>query len=63
MENLDFEIIVKTALIKKKMRNLDIAKKLGLSESYVSDIIRGNRKANHHKRKICEILEIPFISN
>ena len=61
MNKQEFEIAVKTALIKNEKLNLSkLAKELGISAAYLSDIIRGNRKANFQKKKLCEILDIKF---
>lgn len=55
---MNFEIQVKSELIKQKKTISDLAKELNISVAYASDIIRENRKAEHHKEKICEILKI-----
>jgi cro protein len=60
MENLEFEISVKTALLKRRLRNTDLANMIGVSESYLSDILKGNRKAEHHRKKICEVLDLDY---
>ena len=49
------------AIISMKRKNLtlgDIAKKLDISTPYVSDIIKGNRKAEKYRNKIIKLLEI-----
>ena len=60
MRNLEFEISVKTALLKRRLRNTDLANMIGVSESYLSDILKGNRKAEHHRKKICEVLDLDY---
>ena len=50
MKSLDFEIAVKTALLKRGMKNQHLAKSVGVSESYLSDILKGNRKAEHYRK-------------
>jgi DNA-binding helix-turn-helix protein len=57
----EFEIAVKTALIKNEKLNLSkLAKKLGISAAYLSDVVRGNRKAEHYRKRICEILDLDY---
>ncbi|WP_262430841.1 helix-turn-helix domain-containing protein [Paratissierella segnis] len=49
------------AIISMKRKNMtlgDVAKKLNISIPYVSDIIKGNRKAEKYRSKIVELLEI-----
>ena len=60
MKNLNFEIAVKTALLKRGMKNQNLAKDVGVSESYLSDILKGNRKAEHYRKRICEILDLDY---
>lgn len=54
----NFEILVKSELIKKRTTITELAEQLGISIAYCSDVIRGNRKAQHIRKKMCEILEI-----
>lgn len=58
MDNQKFQIAVKTALIKKQMTSKALAEEIGISPAYLSDIIRGNRKAEDYRQKIKEILSI-----
>lgn len=59
MKNISkFEISVKTELLKKKLTLTALAKKLGISVAYCSDIVKGNRDAQHLRKQICEILDI-----
>ena len=59
MNKQEFEIAVKTALIKNEKLNLSkLAKELGISAAYLSDVVRGNRKAEHYRKRICEILDL-----
>lgn len=61
MNKQEFEIVIKTALIKNEKLNLSkLAKKLGISVAYLSDIVRGNRKAAHYRKRICEILDLDY---
>ena len=60
MSRVEFEIAVKTAMIRKSLNLSKTSKIMGISAAYLSDIIRGNRKANFQKKKLCEILDIKF---
>lgn len=61
MNKQEFEIAVKTALIKNEKLNLSkLAKELGISAAYLSDVVRGNRKAEHYRKRICEILDLDY---
>jgi len=55
---LDFEIAVKTEMIKKELTLKALAKEFGISTAYLSDIVKGNRKAEHIREKIKKRLEI-----
>ena len=54
----NFEILVKSELVKKRLTITELAQQIGISIPYCSDVIRGNRDAQHIRKKICEILEI-----
>lgn len=54
----NFELKVKSELIKKRLTMTELAQEIGISLPYCSDVIRGNRSAKHIKEKICEILKI-----
>jgi len=54
----EFEKAVRKALIDKDMKLTDLADHLGISLTYLYDILAGNRKAEHQKKKIIEILEL-----
>ena len=54
----EFEKAVRKALIDKDMKLTDLANYLGISLTYLYDILNGNRKAEHQKKKIIEILEL-----
>ena len=61
MNKQEFEIAVKTALIKNEKLNLSkLAKELGISAAYLSDVVRGNRKAEQYRKRICEILDLDY---
>lgn len=53
-----FEMNVKSELLKKRITITELAQQLGISVAYCSDIIRGNRNAQHLRKQICEILKI-----
>ena len=54
----EFEKAVRKALIDKDMKLTDLAEAIGISLTYLYDILAGNRKAEHQKKKIIEILEL-----
>lgn len=61
MNKQEFEIAVKIALIKNEKLNLSkLAKEPGISAAYLSDVVRGNRKAEHYRKRICEILDLDY---
>lgn len=56
MDAKQFHINVQTQLIMKDLTMKDVAVKLGISSSYLTDIVKGNRKAEKHKQRIAEYL-------
>jgi len=54
----EFKKAVRKALIDKDMKLTDLADAIGISLTYLYDILAGNRKAEHQKKKIIEILEL-----
>ena len=54
----EFEKAVRKALIDKEMKLTDLANAIGISLTYLYDILAGNRKAEHQKKKIIEILKL-----
>ena len=54
----EFKKAVRKALIDKDMKLTDLADYLGISLTSLYDILNGNRKAEHQKKKIIEILEL-----
>ena len=54
----EFEKAVRKALIDKDMKLTDLANHLGISLTYLYDILAGNRKAEHQKKKIIEVLNL-----
>lgn len=53
-----FEKAVRKKLIDRDMKLTDLANAIGISLTYLYDILNGNRKAEHQKKKIIEILEL-----
>lgn len=54
----DFEKAVRHALIDRNMSVTDLAGKLGISVSYMFEIIKGTRKAEQQKERIKQFLGI-----
>ena len=54
----EFEKTVRKTLIDRDMKLTDLAEAVGISLTYLYDILNGNRKAEHQKKKIIEILEL-----
>lgn len=54
----EFEKAVRKELIDRDMKLTDLADELGISMAYLYDILNGNRKAEHQKKKIVEILQL-----
>ena len=58
-EMTDYEQKIRIAMAKKGIRNYtDLAKQLGVSVSYISDIVHYNRKATDLRQRVNEYLEI-----
>ncbi|WP_082214857.1 helix-turn-helix domain-containing protein [Fusobacterium necrophorum] len=58
MKKIDFEMSVKKALRIKKISLSKMAKELGISKAYCSDLVRGNRVSEKRIRQIKKFLEI-----
>ena len=57
----DLSIKVRNELYRKKMKHAELAKLLGISGPYLSDILNGKRtgpKAQERIKQICTILNI-----
>lgn len=54
----EFGILAKIELLKHGMTQTELAKKLGISSAYLSDILRGTRKSSEVEKAICEVLGI-----
>lgn len=59
----DFGIEARAIMLRKNITMTALAKELGITVSYVSDIFRGNRNGNKYKKKIAEILEMELIES
>lgn len=55
----EFEKEVKKALIDKDMTMGDLAEILGITLSYMSDLIKGKRTNKEQIQKIRDVLDIP----
>ncbi|HGE6631128.1 TPA: helix-turn-helix domain-containing protein [Listeria monocytogenes] len=58
VEHQRFAVAVYAKLKAVNMKQSDLAKMLGISNPYLSDIINGNRDAEKVRKEIVEILEI-----
>ena len=54
----EFEKQVRHALIDHNMGMTELAEQLGISVSYLYDILNGARKAEHQKQRIRQLLSI-----
>lgn len=59
---LSFGKKVKTWLILNDMQQKDLAKMLGISNAYLSDILLGKRKGKKVREKIIKILDMKEVS-
>lgn len=53
-----FEKQVRKALIDRDMTAADLAQALGVTPSYISDILKGSRKADAQRARIMDYLEL-----
>ncbi|KGF11400.1 hypothetical protein HMPREF1639_07270 [Peptostreptococcus sp. MV1] len=58
MRTVDFKIKVRTALLEQNKSMKQLSEELGISQAYLSDIVNGNRKADHYRERIMNILKI-----
>lgn len=58
VEHQRFAVAVYAKLKAINMKQTDLAKMLGISNPYLSDIINGKRDASKVRKEIAEILEI-----
>ena len=54
----EFEKAVRKTLLDRAMKLTALADQLGISLTYLYDILNENRKAEHQKKKIIEILKL-----
>ena len=52
---------VAKALIDKGWENRDLAEALGVSDTYITDILQGKRKATKKKKEMAEILGLNIV--
>lgn len=58
VEHQRFAVAVYAKLKAINMKQSDLAKMLGISNPYLSDIVNGKRNASKVRKEIAEILEI-----
>ena len=56
----EFEKQVRHALLDREMSLSDLAKLLGISVSYIYEIIKGTRKAEDQKQRIITLLGLDY---
>lgn len=52
----EFGIKARTVMLQKRISGATIAKELGVSASYVSEILKGTREGNGRREQIAKIL-------
>lgn len=57
LESKNFGIGVKKRLLDIGMKQAELAEKIGVSESYISEVLSGKRGAFDIRRKIVSIIE------
>lgn len=58
----NFGIKARAKMLEKKITLTFLAKELGISLAYVSEIFKGTREGNGYKQKIIEILEMEDVT-
>lgn len=53
-----FGVAVKKALIDKGMTQVELARQIGISKQYVSDILHGLKRGRNHVPNIVTLLEM-----
>ncbi len=56
LESKKFGAEVKKRLIDVGMKQIELAGKLGVSESYISEVLSGKRKAPEMRRRILSVI-------
>lgn len=54
----DFGLEARSAMLKKGITLTALAKELGVSAAYVSEILKGTRNGKNQKAKIAQILDM-----
>ena len=57
-----FGIQVKKAMLDRDMTQTTLAKELGISNSYLTEILHGTRKGVKQKERIAKILDIKIVN-
>lgn len=57
-ERIEFAAKCKANMEVKGITLTEIARELGISVGYVSDIVKGNRDGGEYRERIAEILEV-----
>lgn len=57
LESKSFGIEIKKRLLDIGMKQAELAEKIGVSESYISEVLSGKREAFDTRRKIVSIIE------
>lgn len=56
---MNFSEVVKEALVQKNMKNAELARKVGHSPQYISDLLSGARRWNEDTiNKVCDALNL-----
>jgi len=56
----EFGIAARVIMLKKNITMASLAKELGISAAYVSDILRGVRRGKKYRDKIAQILGMEY---
>ncbi|KPU43007.1 helix-turn-helix protein [Oxobacter pfennigii] len=59
----EFGLKARGAMLQKKITMTSLAKEMGVSVSYLSEILKGTRSGTEQKEKIAKILEINVKEN
>ncbi|MGG0891656.1 helix-turn-helix domain-containing protein [Cytobacillus horneckiae] len=52
----DFGVEARKIMLQKNIKMIDLAKELGVSVTYISEILKGTRRGEKQKPKIAEFL-------
>lgn len=56
----EFGMKIRSEMLKKGVKLTRLANELGISNSYLSEILKGTRSGTHYKEKILSILATKF---